>query len=160
MTRHTTLSKMDFSALLTATRALVDACGGVDAAASACRVQRSTLARYYAPNHPEMMPVDVAAALERVSGSSAVTLTLARLSRHALVPLHGDEGEPELLRRLGELMRRVGAACSEGAEAMDDGVLTGEERARLSTALHDVVNTASALTAWLCGPGFSEGESS
>ena len=143
------LGRHDRQGLLTATRRLVDDVGGLDAAAAACRLARSALARHYAPQQAETMPIDVVAELERASGTAPVTTALARLAGHALVPLALEPGQPELLRRMGELMRRVGLACAAGAEAMADDVLTPAERAQLSEQLHQVVSEGSAIMAWL-----------
>lgn len=44
---------------------LIEACGGLEEAASACRVRRSSLSNYANPNHDWTMPGDVIAALER-----------------------------------------------------------------------------------------------
>ena len=147
------LSRQDWLGLCTASRGLVSACGGVEAAAAACRVGKSQLGRYQSPHDQEMLPIDVVAALERATGLWPVTTALARLSGHALVQLHAEPGAPELLLRLGDLMRRTGEACAEGAAAMADGQLTEQERAGLSVRLHDTLTVASSLMAWLSQAG-------
>lgn len=43
---------------------LIDACGGLEEAARACRVRRSALSGYQNPNDPSTMPADVMDALE------------------------------------------------------------------------------------------------
>lgn len=145
----TGLARDEWRALKTAVRELVHDVGGLEAASAACRLQRSSLARNYSPQHPELLPVDVVAELERASGTMPVTTALARLGRHALVPLHADPGEPELLRQLGELMRHVGQACTSGAEAMSDGLLEAHEIEALKRDLHRVGSACSSLMAWL-----------
>ncbi len=149
LTRHSQLSRPEWHGLKVATRQLVVASGGLEAAAAACRLKHASLARHYSPEHPEMLPLDVIAELQRVAGVVPVTTALAHLSGHALVPLAAEPGESELLKQAGTLMRLAGQACMSAAEAMADGVLTPAECAQLSGELHAVVNAASSIMRWL-----------
>lgn len=49
-------------------RDLIDACGGLEEAARACRVNRSALSGYQTPHDPSCMPADVIDALEEYAG--------------------------------------------------------------------------------------------
>ncbi|MFT8778437.1 MAG: hypothetical protein ABF893_17540, partial [Gluconacetobacter liquefaciens] len=55
----------DIAAIKTATKQVVSAVGGIDAAASATRVGRSQIADYYNRNSPQVVPADVAVALDQ-----------------------------------------------------------------------------------------------
>ena len=76
------------AALKTAARRLVVSVGGLEAAATVCRLNKTALAAAYDPHQPERaLPVDVVAELEHVAAAPVVTTVLARLSGHALVPI-------------------------------------------------------------------------
>lgn len=152
MSPRSLLNRIDFAGLKAATRRLVEDAGGIEAAAAACRLSMTTLHRQYNPLHPETMPIDVVAELERASGTHPVTAALARLAGQVLVPVHHEPGAHELLRRLGDLMAEVGATMSEGAAAMEDGVLTDDEREALAGRLHEVIRVASSVRTWLRPP--------
>ena len=47
---------------------LIDACGGLEEAARACRVRKSALSGYQTPGDPSCMPADVMDALEEYAG--------------------------------------------------------------------------------------------
>ena len=71
------------AALKTAFRLLTNACGGLDAAAAACRAHRSTLEQYYSARpecHTVFPALDVVADLEAAAGQYLVTEALMRLA--------------------------------------------------------------------------------
>lgn len=49
-------------------RELIDACGGLEEAANACRVRKSALSGYQTADDPSTMPADVMDALEEYAG--------------------------------------------------------------------------------------------
>jgi len=49
-------------------RDLIDACGGLEEAANACRVKKSALSGYQSPTDASCMPADVMDALEEYAG--------------------------------------------------------------------------------------------
>jgi hypothetical protein len=51
---------------------LIDACGGLEEAARACRVRKSALSGYQNPSDPSAMPADVMDALEEYAGQGPV----------------------------------------------------------------------------------------
>ena len=146
------LARTELQSIKAAARRLVEAVGGLEACAAACRLGRSQLARCYSPTDPDMLPADVVAELERAAGEAPMTTVLARLSGHTLLPVAGDGSGPALLRQLGDLMARAGEACRVGAEAMADGRLTDEECEQLADRLHEVTTQSSRITAWLASP--------
>lgn len=53
-------------------RQLIEACGGLEEAASACRVGKSALSSYQSPHEDQWMPVDVVDALEIYAGRGPI----------------------------------------------------------------------------------------
>lgn len=124
-------------ALKSLLRALIDRCGGFDAAATCVRVSRSQLHNYTAMDSDNFAPVDVVAALEAVAGEPLVTAELARRADHALVPLD-LQGEGEIPCSIAAFGREVSEVFASYAGGMADGVLTDEEAADLERKLLDV----------------------
>lgn len=124
----------DLAALKTATRALVVSVGGLEAAVSVCRVNKTALAAAYDRAQPDrFLPVDVAADLELVVGAPTVTAVLARLSGHALVPIAPGAGlEAQALVQVFRGASDVGAAY---AAAMADAHLSRAERQAIADQL-------------------------
>lgn len=119
-------------ALKTVSHVLVEAVGGVDAAAAATRVGRTVLCDYGRPGQPHFMPIDVVLDLERAARRPVVTQQLALLQQHDLVPIAAAEAGlvPEALAALG---REISALFGECALALADGHLSDAERAALTT---------------------------
>lgn len=131
-------------ALKTLSRALVEAVGGLDAAAACTRVQRSSLASYYAPNLPAFMPVDVVGRLEEVAEQPLLTAELARRAGYELVPVR-PIGRGELAALIARLGAEVAETFATYATAMADGRLTAEERATLAREVADIKRAADAV---------------
>ena len=53
-------------------RQLIEACGGLEEAASACRVGKSALSSYQSPHEDQFMPADVLDALEVYAGRGPI----------------------------------------------------------------------------------------
>jgi hypothetical protein len=125
---------VDLAALKTAARRLVHLAGGLEAAVSVCRVNKTALAAAYDPHQPErFVPVDVVADLELVVGEPTITAVLARLSGHALVPLAPPGGlEAQALVAVFRGASDVGAAY---AAAMADARLSRAERRGIADQL-------------------------
>lgn len=142
----------DILALKTAFRALVDGCGGLEAAALVTRVGRSVLSDYSHPQKPDCLPpVDVVADLEAVAGAPLVTAVQARLARHVLVPL------PEAVA--GESSAVIAAAFSESSDAlctfvrcMADGEMCDQDRAAIAGELHTAIAAFTAALSKVSGP--------
>lgn len=97
-----------YAQIKTWTRLLVEAAGGLEAAATVTRVRPSALQTYYSPQHPEAFaPADVLADLQAFTGDPLVTRYLAKLCGFDLVPIEprGDEVDPvDLVRTEAEFM--------------------------------------------------------
>lgn len=110
---------------------LIKACGGLEEAASVCRVAKSQLGDYQSPHGESFMPADVLVDLERYCGKAIYSRSLF-------------EARPEPAA-VGEL---IGESCDvvEGAAALQheirmavaDGVITPNERERLCRRLEQV----------------------
>ncbi|MSP43399.1 MAG: hypothetical protein EXR08_08560 [Alphaproteobacteria bacterium] len=146
-------SEGEYTSLKQASKRLVKASGGLEAAAMVTRVGHSELARYYNLSEKLFMPVDVAADLEAISGNPLVSRCLAHMLGFALIPIkHQLTVEPShhwtaLLANLGEetasVLRQVGAAL------MDHGTLTPQSinNYQLTRHLDSLIQAAMQLTA-------------
>lgn len=133
--------------LKTATRNLLCALGGAEAAACGSRSGRSLWGDYGNPNSPRFPPIDVVLDAEAECGRPFVTETLARLHGYLLVPIV-PRGEGEVREQLARFAESAGGVMSEGYRALADDVITPEEGARLVKQLHEigtVVNDTIAL---------------
>jgi hypothetical protein len=97
-------------ALKRASRALVDAAGGCEAAADLCRLGKSQLAAAGSVTEPDRwLPLDVVAQLMAVThghaGQMAVVQHLAAAAGHALVPVAGAALDP--LAAIGRLSKEA-----------------------------------------------------
>lgn len=116
-------SRGDYAVLKQASKRLVRACGGLEAAALVTRVGHSELARYYDPGEKLFMPIDVAVDLEAIARTPVVTQSLASMMDLVLIPVHPQtNAEPDnhwtvLLAHLGgetaAALRQIGSALSE-----------------------------------------------
>ena len=117
----------DMRALKTATRVLVRAVGGIEAAATVCRYGKSAIAEGYDMQRCDRtLPIDVVADLELCAGVPAVTTVLARLSGHALVPI-GPAGGLEA-QAIAEVGRRASGMFASWAAAQADADVSDAER--------------------------------
>lgn len=140
-------------ALKTLFRCLVEEAGGLDAAAACVRVGRSRLAEYYALDGDAFAPVDVVARLEAITGRPLITAELARRAGCALAPVAAANPLriDVLLARIGAELGQVHAAY---ADAMGDGGLCAQDRARLAREAADARNALDQLLgALLAGEG-------
>jgi hypothetical protein len=139
----------DQRALKALFRALVDCCGGFDAAAACTRVKSSQLHNYTDMRSDQFAPVDVVADLERVAGEPLVTAELARRAGWLLMPLPA-EGEGRLSQSIAHLARETGEACASFVEAMgNDGRIDPAEGERIERELADVARVVGQALAAL-----------
>ena len=118
------LSERD-ATLKTSFRLLVQACGGVHAAAEACRARKSAIEQYYSTRaecHTVFPPVDVVAALERACGRPLVTEALARLADDEAAPAGGGE---DLHGRCAAVVTPVVTAVAKALEAAAEADVDG-----------------------------------
>lgn len=125
------------SALKTYTRQLIAAVGGLDAAASCCRVGRSSLSGYQDHASEQCMPIDVVLALEAVAGRPIVTAAMASLQGYSLA--RPDAGSiPCVGRAVAAVTRQAGAAAAAFMEASEDGRIDASEAAEMRRLLEAV----------------------
>jgi hypothetical protein len=121
------VSPVERSSLKTAARVLVLRVGGLEAAATVCRLEKSALAATYDPHRPDRtMPVDVVADLERVAGEPAMTRALAQLAGCILLPVDVAPG-PEA-SAIAAVLGGAGEVGRAWAQAMGDAALSDGER--------------------------------
>lgn len=121
-------------ALKRACRALVEAAGGIEAAALMCRLGKSQIGDCISVNHPERwLPADVVASLEDCTlgtpGWPQVTRHLARNAGLAVALLPVD-GAPAFVgaAELGAMAKEAGEALSRVAQAVAvGGCVTADE---------------------------------
>lgn len=141
-----------YQALGFATRRLVKAAGGLEAAASVTRVGKSTLGRYQDPGSGDWMPVDVVADLESESGQRFVTEALARQSGCLLLPLPAaSAAAPEMAQRLARLGQEIAEVFAASAAALADGRVEPAEAARMINEIDDAVRELAGLRSLLMG---------
>jgi len=141
----------DIRAIKTATSALIEECGGVEAAATITRVGKSQLSDYANPHKPDVViPADVAADLEATTHAPLITAVLARLTHHQIMPLpeavRGDE-----LRACAEALRVAAEAGVTLFDAAADGLLDDAEHGVLDANLGALVAATLRARALLAG---------
>jgi hypothetical protein len=142
------LSRSEIAAIKTATYATIDGLGGIDAAATVCRYERSALSD--AQNHAKparTLPVDVVADIERALGNPLITRVLAGLSGHALIPLPKDGG-PEA-QAIAQVMSGAASLGADFAAAMSDARITAPERQAIKDRLLSLHATCAQAVAAL-----------
>lgn len=146
-------SDIDRSALKTATRAAVVGAGGLEAAASVCRLSKTSLAAAYDPNAPERFaPIDVAADLDACGPSPPpITATLARLAGYRLVRVGAAEGR--LGRSVAQVLSGAAEVGAAYARATEDGRVTAAERSRIAAEIAELVAAGEFALAVLATAG-------
>ncbi len=123
----------DHQAIKAASKSLVGAVGGVEAAENFCRSDKRRLSEYGRPDTDCFMPVDVVLDLEKVAHGTAgypqVTRFLARQAGYTLVPLpaSGPVTVAQVHAALAVAMKRSNELHTQLIEALGDGKVTVEE---------------------------------
>lgn len=123
------LPRQAYLAIKAGFRLLVEAAGGVVAAAGGSRVGKTNLSDYGSINRLDVFaPADVIADLEASVGEPVVTRALARLAGYELYRLPAAPAEVNWVRLLGEASADTGAVIVRLARALgDDGRVTAAE---------------------------------
>lgn len=109
---------------------LIEACGGLEEAARACRVRRSSLSNYENPNEPSTMPADVMVDLERHCGRAIYSVALAELQKRR--PITG------CLKELAfDLAQESMDVVAVVREALADGRLSNNDLDAIAAAERD-----------------------
>jgi hypothetical protein len=119
-----------------ATRELIALSGGNGDAAALCGVREGTMSHYAGDGYPEVMPLDIAAALEMRLGRPVVSAVLADLSGFCVSPIGAQEAEPPALTtRLLGVVASNAAVTALTAEALKDGQMCPREARSVSQAV-------------------------
>ena len=121
-----------------AVRIAVRNAGGIDAAASATRVNRSLVSQYQSNETERYIPADVILDIEFVAGEPTITAALARAQGYELRTI-GHDAPMDVTVMMARIGREASRAFSTLAEAMGDGLLTAEERYRLAADLDALI---------------------
>lgn len=136
------------AALKTAVRRLVGAVGGLEAAASVCRLNKTALAAAYDPHQAERaLPIDVVADLEAVAAEPIVTAILARLAGYRLVPIVPARGR--VGRSIAEVLTGSSEVGAAYVAATVDGVLDRAERQRVAAEVLELIAAGEQAAAVL-----------
>ncbi len=136
---------MTHAALKTAVLVVVRKLGGLDAAATCCRVGATNLQQYGSQAHPDRhIPADVILDLEAIAGEPIITAALARAQGYRLEPVtvrtSGDVISPAQ-----RLMRASAELSNQLLDALEDQTISPAERdsllaqAELARAAADAV---------------------
>lgn len=149
MSRARQLPDRDYQALKAATRQLINAAGGMEAAAAISRGNHQTMSRYgsaHLDNVDRYIPIDVLADLESECGQPVLTAALARMSGHLLVP------EPSVVHSgsaLGVITARALKETSEVfvalAEGLGDGKICVDDARKISKEIDEALSKLAAL---------------
>lgn len=129
---RTVILSPDQQGLKVATKALIRAFGGQEAASAETGKSQSQLCQYGLTNTPLFAPIDVVATLEDrthgTAGHPIVTRHMARRQGYALVRLpQAPDGDCDWHRAMGAVSKEVGDIIQRLCEALADGKVTGSE---------------------------------
>lgn len=131
---------------------LVARVGGIEAAASLCRVGKSTIARYasLSPADDEcFVPVDVVRALEAVAGEAIVTSELASMADGAFVKLPSVARPADLFSALAALSQETNDTTAAICAGFNDGKFCDVDAAKTRAEVDAVIARATQMRALL-----------
>jgi len=155
MAARRTANTPDDQALKAASKALVKAVGGIEAAEGFCRSSFRRLSEYGVPDNDCFMPIDVVRDLESVAhdtvGYPQVTRFLARQAGGVFVALPRRTGGSvaDLHAAVARHSRKAGDVTSEMIEDLGDGVVEPAEAERAMAKIMDAVEELMSLHATL-----------
>lgn len=145
----------DIAAIKTATKQAVTAVGGIDAAASATRVGRSQIADYYNRNSPQVVPADVAVALDQCAEHPHILSAMAHAEGYAILPIRVGDGD--IAQDMQDIALGAGDLMSETVRVLADGIVTEDERHALMTRLQTLNHFVNHAMATLRGMSMQGG---
>lgn len=137
------------------TRKLIDLCGGLDEASRACAelarpYSSKQLSRCQLPNDPNLLPIDIVAALEAYCGDPVVSRAMVEARPAATVPGDLRDEASEVTEQAAALQRRIREALS------DDGEIDAREAAEIAEGVErgmDELRDVAAALAAIVGKG-------
>ncbi len=129
------MSEHIVAAIKTATKQAIELNGKLDAAATIVRVGRSQLSDYSSRNSQQVVPVDVAIALDAGAEQPLILSAMAMAEGFMLVPVHAGAGDiaenaEQIARRATEVMAATMRALA------DDGLVDAQEARDIRKELH------------------------
>ncbi|MCE0743353.1 hypothetical protein LWC05_05535 [Acetobacter sicerae] len=122
------------AAIKTATKKAIDLNGNLDAAATIVRVGRSQLSDYSSRNSPQVVPVDVAVALDIGAEEPLILSAMALAEGFLVVPMHAGTGD--VAENMSQIARGAGDLMSTTIRVLADGQVDIEEAQELRQQLH------------------------
>jgi len=147
-----------FHRLKSATRDLVQACGGVIRSGELAHVSKTEVSRWQTATDNSLIPLTAVLALEGDCGLPFVTTVMAELNGRRLNDPDAAEGATVagVIKGHAELMQRSADLSATMADAMSDLVITPAEMEIADRKLAEVVNTATQLRQSLAGAKSAE----
>lgn len=124
------MSPGNIARIKSATRATIAVIGGLAVAAKlpGVRVSISRLAQYQSDNHPnDVIPLDIAAALDAASGEFGITKVLAAILGGEFVATENAAPAESIDDALAALAKEVGATMADVIEANADKKFSAAE---------------------------------
>lgn len=146
------LPQRDYARIKAATRGLVDATGGPEAASHITRFDKGRLSRVGALHEGAFMPLDVVADLEADCGQPIVTRALADLAGFWLMPKPGTRvpERADWVAMLGGIGSAAGGLIGELSDALaDDGKVDAREAKAIRAGLIEAQRVLNELDAAL-----------
>jgi hypothetical protein len=150
MTHARPFSEAHYLQLKAATRRVVRASGGVDAASLTTRVGMQRISTYQKAHEPDFIPIDVAADLMAESGDHAVLIAMARLLGCEVIRLPAlpevdampwHRSLADVASHSSDVIRRLSDALA------DDGIVDAEEsrRGAIRDEIAEAINVLMVL---------------
>lgn len=131
-----------------ATRDLVKIVGGVQRAADIASTSGATISRWQSANHPEIITIAAALALETDGGIPLITEALAAVHGRTLSDAEHDAGY-SVLEQHAEFAERAMEAVTASSRAIADLKITPAEAASVVQELRDLIAVANRKIAGL-----------
>jgi hypothetical protein len=131
-----------YNALKSALRAVLDDIGGIEAAQTFTRVNRSVLGDYVNRDSAKFAPIDVVIDLEHTGGTPRVTAALARAAGYTLVKTEG-RSHSVLAHELARIGTDVGHLFSKASHALNGSKITPNERDSMLRDLDDLARACA-----------------
>ena len=141
-----------FHRLKSATRDLVEMCGGVERAADKAHASKSEVSRWQVASEPSIIPLPAVLALEAECGVPFVTTVMAELGGRRLTEGEGSGARAScLLTSHAEVMRQSAEVTASMAAALTDHTVSPTEAEIIDRGCADLLRRLSDLRQSLAG---------